>query len=136
MKYGTEEHREYKLNYMGLLDKLFRYKKGAENKGIEYEHAVIVHFTYYKDDLDPLHDLEKKLEKIIKEKGVGEYDGHEIAVDMSDGFLYMYGVNAEELFKTVKPILEQTDFTRGALARLRFGGPEPGAKEIEIEIEK
>ena len=83
-----------------------------------------------------MHDLEKKLEKVIKEQGVGEYDGHEVAVDMSDGFLYMYGLNAEELFKTVKPTLEQTDFTKGALARLRFGGPGSGTKEIEIEIEK
>jgi hypothetical protein len=55
---------------------------------------------------------------------------------MSDGFLYMYGPNAENLFKAVKCILEETDFTKGSLATLRFGGPGSGAREIEIEIEK
>jgi hypothetical protein len=121
---------------MGLFNRLFQQKKASEDKEPKNEHAVIVHFIYYKNDLDPLHDLEKKLDKVIKEKGIGVYDGHEVAVDLSDGFLYMYGLNAEELFKTVKPILEQTDFTRGAMARLRFGGPGSGAREIEVEIEK
>jgi hypothetical protein len=118
---------------MGLFDRLFGQSSKRKTTG---EHSVIVHFTYYKDDLDPLHALEVKLRKIVEEKGVGKYDGHEIAMDMSDGFLYMYGPNAENLFKEVKPILELTDFTKGALANLRFGGPGSGAKQIEIEIEK
>lgn len=88
-----------------------------------------MHFTYHKDTLDPLHGLEKELEKVIEEKAVGEYDGHEIALDMSDGFLYMYGPNAEKLFKEVKPILEITDFTKGTLATLRFGGPGSGRRK-------
>jgi hypothetical protein len=99
------------------------------------QHAVIVHFIYYKDELDPLYELERKLEQVINEQGVGLYDGHEIAVDDSDGFLYMYGPSAENLFRAIKPTLEETDFTRGAVANLRFGaGPE--AMEIDIEIEK
>jgi predicted transcriptional regulator len=106
------------------------------NKGFQTMHSVIVHFTYYKDDLDPLHELETKLEKVIMEAKVGDYDGHEIALDMSDGFLYMYGPNAGDLFKAVKQTLEQTDFTRGAVATLRFGGPDSGASEIEIEVER
>src|SRR6187397_2692330 len=121
---------------MGLFDKLFGQKREMVNNDSENEHAVIVHFTYYKDDLEPLFELEEKLEEAITEKVAGEYDGHEIALDMSDGFLYMYGPNAEALFKAVKPTLEQTDFTKGALATLRFGGPGSEAKEIEIQIEK
>jgi hypothetical protein len=99
------------------------------------EHAVIVHFNYGMDELDPLHDLENKLEKVITENEVGEYDGHEIAIDYSDGFLYMYGYNAETLFKTVKLTLEATEFMRGAMAKLRFGPPEDGVLEIEVKIE-
>ena len=97
-------------------------------------HSVIVHFNYGMDELDPLHDLECKLEKVIMENEVGEYDGHEIAMDGSDGFLYMYGFNAETLFKTVKPTLEATEFMKGATAQLRFGPPEDGVMEIEVEI--
>jgi len=96
------------------------------------EHSVIVHFTYFKEDLDALHELDGKLEKTIREAQVGAYDWHEIAMDLSDGSLYMYGPNAENLFKVVKPILEQTDFTKGAIAMLRFGG----AAEIEVQIGK
>lgn len=96
--------------------------------------AVIVEFLYYKDELDELHELDHKLDKIIKERGVGYYDGHEINLDMSDGTLYMYGPKAEELFKAVKPVLEETDFTKTAIARLRFGKPGSGAMEIEVEI--
>jgi hypothetical protein len=120
---------------MEFFNELF----GNENqldKGLGRQHAVIVHFTYYKDDLDPLHDLDKKLEEVIKEHNVGVYDGHEIALDMSDGFLYMYGPSAENLFKAVKPTLEGTDFTKGSLATLRFGAVGSGASEIEIDIEK
>jgi hypothetical protein len=120
---------------MELFDKIF----GDQNQGdirLGKEHAVIVHFTYYKDDLEPLHELERKLEEEIKEKNVGEYDGHEIAVDMSDGFLYMYGPNAENLFKAIKHTLEETDFTKGSLATLRFGRPGSDAQEIEVEIVK
>ena len=118
---------------MGFFDKIFR--KPDEPK-LKSEHSVIVHFTYFKEDLNPLHEFEKMLDDVIAQAGVGEYDGHEIAMDLSDGFLYMYGPNAEDLFKVIKPYLEKNDFTRGSLAVLRFGGPGTGAKELEIEIEK
>lgn len=98
------------------------------------EHAVIVRFQYGITGLQPLHGLEDRLEHIISQHEVGEYDGHEIATNYSDGFLYMYGPNAERLFEVVQPTLKGTDFMRGAIAKLRFGPPEDGVKEIEIEI--
>jgi len=117
---------------MELPDEFF----GPPTKPEYLQHAVIVHFIYYKDSLDPLHELDRKLEKVIRQQGVGLYDGHEIAMDDSDGFLYMYGPSAENLFRVIKPILEKTDFTRGALANLRFGRAGSDALEIDIEIEK
>ena len=98
------------------------------------EQAVIVTFNYGIKTLKPLHDLEKTLEAIIEEKGVGDYDGHEIAVDYSDGFIYMYGPDAEKLFEAVKPTMESTDFLQGADVMLRFGPPEDGVKEIRYKI--
>ncbi|MEQ9415306.1 MAG: hypothetical protein RIF39_15840 [Cyclobacteriaceae bacterium] len=98
------------------------------------EQAVIVHFKYGIVGLDSLFKLEDILERLIADADVGVYDGHEIAVDYSDGFLYMYGPNAETLFKTIKPTLEKTDFMKGAKAKLRFGPPEDGVKEIEFSI--
>ena len=120
---------------MGLLNKLFgKPNLTQEEKSQESEHAVIIQFNYGIDRLEALQGLDERLEKVITENKVGEYDGHEIALDYSDGFLYMYGPNAENLFKAVKPILTTTDFMKGAKAKLRFGPPEEGVKEIEVEI--
>jgi hypothetical protein len=93
------------------------------------EHAVIVRFTYAADGLDPLFALERRLEAAITNAGVGEFDGNEIATDLSDGFLYMYGPDAEALFRVVKPLLSQSTCFRTAAATLRFGPPEDGVPE-------
>ncbi|WP_117885714.1 hypothetical protein [Aureibaculum luteum] len=47
---------------------------------------------------------------------------------------YMYGSNAETLFKTVQPILEKVVFMKGANVKMRFGPPEDAVKEIEVKI--
>jgi hypothetical protein len=117
---------------MGLLDKLFGKRNNSQSE--VPEHAIIIHFQYGKENLTPLHELESRLESVLAGKDIGEYDGHEIATDYSDGFLYLYGPNADVLFKVVKPALESTDFITGALARLRFGPPGDGVREIEVRI--
>ena len=38
---------------------------------------------------DPLHDVEEQLDAAIAEAGVGKFGGNEIAVDLSEGSLYM-----------------------------------------------
>ena len=100
----------------------------------EPEHAVIVQFTYSSTDLSRLFELENKLEAAIEEAKVGEYDGNDVAVDGSDGYLYMYGTNADTLFEVVRPILEATEFMKGAKAKLRYGPAADGVREVEVEI--
>lgn len=117
---------------MGFFDKLFGKKKN-EGHG-DTEHAVIIHFTYGIQGLDRLNQLEKELENIITGSNLGEYDGHEIAIDYSDGSLYMYGPNAETLFKGIQPTLNSFNFMKGASVKLRFGPPEDGVKEIDFTI--
>ena len=122
---------------MGLFDKLFGRKNDIDKSdisGIKPEHAVIIRFNYGIEGLEELHKLEEKLENMIVANKVGEYDGHEIATDYSDGILYMYGPNAENLFKAIKSTLVETDFIKGATAILRFGPPADGVKEIEVEL--
>jgi len=97
--------------------------------------AVIVEFYYGMDELDTLHELAFELIRITEEEGVGIYDGQETNMDGTDGTLFMYGENAEVLFKTVKPELERTDFLNGATAHLFFGSfLEEGVKSIEVKI--
>ena len=117
---------------MGLLDKLF----GKPRKGSAPmpEHAVIVHFQYGSTDLSRLFALEKQLEQAIAAAGVGEFDGNEVATDGSDGFLYMYGPDADALFAAVRPTLEAAAFMRGARVKLRYGPPQDGVREVEVEL--
>jgi|JI7StandDraft_1071085.scaffolds.fasta_scaffold56435_2 hypothetical protein len=99
------------------------------------EHAVIVNFTYGSTNLQPMFDLEEKLDNAITKAKVGEYDGNEIAVDGSDGILYMYGPDADRLFEIIKPILESASFMRGAKVTLRYGPPEDGVPEKVVAID-
>lgn len=93
------------------------------------EHAIVVRFTYAADDLEPLFALERRLEAAIADAGVGEFDGNEIATDLSDGCLYMYGPDAEALFRVVRPLLSESICFRTATATLRFGPPGDGVAE-------
>jgi hypothetical protein len=118
---------------MGLFSKLFGKDSRIEVK--PPEHAVVVHFDYVgSTDLQPIFDLEKRLEAAIVSASVGEYDGNEVAVSGKDGFLYMYGPDADRLFEVVKPILESCTFTRGARVKLRYGPPEDGVRERQLVI--
>jgi hypothetical protein len=93
------------------------------------EHAVIAHFKYAAHGLDALFEVEDQLEAAINAAGVGEFDGNEIAVDGSDGSLYMYGPDAEALFAVVYPILARAACLRSVRVTLRFGPPEDGVPE-------
>lgn len=99
-----------------------------------YEQSVIVFFHYGIEELDPLHELEEELRQTVDKAGAGILDGHLIAMDSTHGFLYLYGPDAEVLFKTVLPILEKTPFMKGAVATLKFGPPGRDAPQIDVEI--
>ena len=98
------------------------------------EHAVIVHFNYWSTDLQPLFALEDKLEQAISAADVGELDGNEVATDGSDGYLYMYGPDADMLFAAVEPVLKSSSFMAGASVTRRYGPPEDGVREVVVKI--
>jgi hypothetical protein len=117
---------------MGWLSKLFG--NNAEPSAKPPEHAVVVHFQYGSTDLTRLFQLEEKLEAAIAAANAGELDGNEVATDGSDGFLYMYGPDADRLFEAVKPVLETSSFMKGATAKMRYGPPVDGVREVEVVI--
>jgi hypothetical protein len=124
---------------MGIFRNLFNKKPNSkpstdQKVDSEGEHAVIIRFSYLHQTMEPIYELEDKLVTAVSKNKVGEYDGHEIATDYNDAVLYLYGPNAEMLFKTIRPILKSADFLQGAIAKLRFGPPKDGVKEIEIKI--
>lgn len=98
------------------------------------EHAVIIAFRYGSTNLDRLFELEEQLELALSEAGVGEYDGNEIAVDGSDGTLFMYGPDADRLLQVIEPVVRPCPFMKGAHVRRRYGGPDSD-HELESTIE-
>lgn len=116
---------------MGFFDKILG-KERSDALSRPPEHAVIVQFAYGSTDLSRLFALEERLEASIADAGAGEFDGDEIAIDGSDGTLYMYGPDADTLLAAVRPALEACDFMRGARARLRYGPPADGVREVEV----
>jgi hypothetical protein len=116
---------------MGFLARLFGAKSDGDAKSAE--HAVVVTFDYGgSTDLEPLFKLEGQLESAIGAARVGEYDGNEVAVDGSDGTLYMYGPDADKLFAAVRPVLEACPFMKGGVVKLRYGPPTDGVPEREV----
>jgi hypothetical protein len=85
------------------------------------EQAVVVHFDYGSADWKPFFAFEKLLEDAINKSGAGDYDGNELAVDGSDGSLYMYGPDADKLFAVAKPILLSTSLLKNVTVTLRYG---------------
>ena len=107
------------------------------------EHSIIVTFydfagkfwTEEQQPLDPLFDLEDALIERLNGNKAGELDGHEIAMDGSDGFLFLYGPDADALYQLIEPVLRASKVTQGGHATLRYGSYNtPNVHEKYIEI--
>jgi hypothetical protein len=117
---------------MGLLAKLFGPKQHVR-KGPP-AHEVEVHFSYGSTNFQHMYALEDTIRHAIVDAGVGKYDGHDVAEDGSDGSFYMYGPDAEALYRVISPLLEQSSLMRGATVTLWFGEPGWRTQKRVIEI--
>ncbi len=114
---------------MSLLNRKLRRKIDKSE-----EQSVIIWFFHYEfEELDELIDLQEKLGQLLADNGLGRCDGNEIACEGTDGSLYFYGPSAEKIFAAIKPLLQEIDWMRGAMATLSFGSSR-NAKRIEVEI--
>ena len=76
--------------------------------------AVMVHFDYYPKDAARLHALERRLEGAIKRAGAGALGESELHVDGNDEYLYMFGPDADRLYRVTAPILKSSQLMNGA----------------------
>src|ERR1700693_5180913 len=102
---------------MGFVSKLLGPGKAARK--VRPRQEVIVHFLYGSINLQHLYALEDLLRMAISDASAGEYDGREMADDCSDGNLYMYGPDAEALYRAISPVLAACSFMHGATVTLQ-----------------
>lgn len=96
------------------------------------EHAVLLHFRLEStwpstQEVDRYHALEERLEEAVKDARAGELDGDEFGE--GECVVFLYGPDAEALWKAVMPVLEKEPFPKGSFAIKRFGGPDCGQEE-------
>lgn len=111
-------------------EELFQIDKKISENGDQ----VIVSFGPF-DGLDEIHRVAAVMFDHISED-IGIYDGHEVNMDDTDGRLFAYGRNAEELFKQMKPILLQFDFLKNAMVYLRFNNEDGTHSELEFRLDE
>jgi len=104
---------------MGLLSKLFGSKNAAKNGPSEQE--VEVRFAYGSTNFQYVYSLGDQIQTAIAEAKVGEYDGHALPADGSEGRFFVNGPDAEAIFKVIAPVLEASPLMRGATVTLHFG---------------
>lgn len=75
--------------------------------------------------------LENRLQQVVSDAGVGEFDGDEFGEGKC--ILYLYGPDAEKLFHVIEPVLKSSPVAAGGYAIKRFGAAtDPAAKELRI----
>lgn len=105
-----------------------------DKKISEYRDEVIISFGPFQG-LDEIHQVDMMMFEKIPED-IGRYDGHEVNDEDTDGNLFAFGRNAEELFKTMKPMLLQFDLLQDAMVYLRFNKEDGTFSELEFELKQ
>ncbi|GLS36424.1 hypothetical protein GCM10010869_20130 [Mesorhizobium tianshanense] len=82
--------------------------------------------------------LEDRLEQVIRDASVGEFDGDEFGE--GNCILYLYGPDAERLFVAIEPVLKSSSVAAGRYAIKRFGestvnNPGPKRRPTSAEVE-
>ena len=104
---------------MGLLSKLFGSKNTEQGERLAQE--VEVHFEYGSTNFQHVYALGDQIQVAIAEAKVGEYDGHSLPADGSNGTYFIFGPDAEAIFRAIQPVLEASPLMRGATVTLHFG---------------
>ena len=117
---------------MGLLSKLFGSRNAAKDGPSEQE--VEVHFAYGSTNFQYVYSLGDEIQTAVAEAKVGEYDGHALPADGSEGRYFVNGPDAEAIFRAIAPVLEASPLMRGATVTLHFGPRRRGTPKRVIKL--
>src|SRR5512138_4037772 len=112
--------------YLGLLvlwavvlaSTAFRRRRARANAA-RADHVVIVRFAFEGTDLQHVFELEDRLRTAIDDAGAGRFDGNEVG--NGECLLYMYGRDADALFRSVEPVLRASPLTGKARVTRLYG---------------
>jgi hypothetical protein len=96
------------------------------------QQSLIIVFNYGLEDDEPFYELSNRLRELVEESGFGEYDGHGMAIDNSEGSFFMYAPDAKKLYEVIRGTIEKIPFLAGANIRLRFGPSQERANEVNF----
>jgi len=117
---------------MGLWSKLFRSSEKTKKNPSKQE--VEVYFAYGSTNFQHVYAFEEQLLTAVSDTKVGEFSGHELAADGSDGRLFLYGPDAEAIFRVISPVLTASPLMRGATVTLRFNPSRWGSRKRVIQL--
>lgn len=82
------------------------------DKKTQFNSWLLIEFDYGKNSLDDLHLFEDELERLINPSGLGELDGDDVAVDMSDGSYWIVCNDPLKVYELIKDSLAKTDLVK------------------------
>lgn len=116
---------------MSFFSRLFQNFSGQPKQ----EQAVLVHLdgqnlpqeVYAECDLATLED---QIEEVLRARKLGLLDGNEIGE--AEVVLFLYGTDAEALFRGIEPVLSAYPLCENARVVVRLGGPGAAQREVRI----
>ncbi len=118
---------------MNFFTRFFPKKQEQPGQDEIYQ-FVILKFNYGFKSLDKINELKSRLEAVLKDQNLGDYDEHELLHDNSEGYIYLVGPDARKLFHGIEHELKATPFLEGGGASLIVGQIKSRKDRIEIEL--
>lgn len=110
-------------------------KKAVSSDSSKTEEFLTIHFTDYGNaNLNRVFEVSDEIKEALHESRLGEFDGNLLAVDGSDGYLFLFGPNVRELYESIKPILLRTTIFKNADIRLGFQGGKKAIHEKLLQV--
>lgn len=121
----TDEQNAFLKMLAGLAANPIQGSAGSDEADTrDLSQALLVNFKYGLETSDPFFAMDEALHRHFETLPDMLYDGHELAMDLSDGTLYFYGPDADALLQTVRPVLLSHKFMAGAECIRRYGEPD------------
>jgi uncharacterized protein (UPF0332 family) len=95
------------------------------------EHPIVIKFNYNVEDFDYLDKLQDDIDRAVSYRKIGVYDTYELDEQNNRAIFYLSSADPEMLFKTIKPILEESPILKGALVDMEMGKSADGKPIIK-----